>query len=82
MEKEYYNTFNLGGQILHYISKESNPGLGTENPSNTSFGMETKNRSIKVIQKKGVKSHYDAEEENLENIPFLIKSIKGNNNII
>ena len=53
MEKEYYNTFNLGCQILHYISKESNAGLGTENPPITSFGMATKNRSIKVIQKKG-----------------------------
>ena len=82
MEKEYYNTFNLGVQSIHFIINENNPGIGPENPPITSFGMETKIRSIKIVQKMGVKSDYDAEKENLENISFLFKSIKGNNNII
>ena len=82
MEKKSYNTFNLGGQSLHFINKENNPGIGTENTPITSFGMATKNRSIKVVQKIGVNNYYDADEENLENIPLLIKGIKRNNNII
>ena len=80
MEKEYYNTFNLGSQSLHYISNESNSRL-TENPPNISFAMATKNRSITVIQKKRGNSDYDADEENSENFPPFIKSIKGNINI-
>ena len=82
MEKEYYNIFNLEDQSLHFINKKNNPRILTENPPFTSFGMSTKSRSIKVFQKIGVKSNYDADEKNFENIPFFIKSIKGNNNII
>ena len=32
MEKEYYNTFNLGRQSLHFISNENNPGIGMKIP--------------------------------------------------
>ena len=82
MSEEYCNTFNIKGQSLNFISKKNNQGKNSENPSIESFAFSKENRSIKVVQKIGDKSYYEDDEENIENIPFYIKNIKGNKIII
>ena len=82
MSEEYCNTFNIKVQSLNFISKKNNQGKNSENPSIESFAFSKENRSIKVVQKIGDKSYYEDDEENIENIPFYIKNIKGNKIII
>ena len=82
MSEEYCSAFNIKGQSLNFISKKSNQGKNSENPSIKSFAFSKENRSIKVVQKIVDKSYYGDDEENIENIPFYIKNIKGNKIII
>ena len=82
MSEKYCNTFNIKGQSLNFISKKNNQGKNSENPSIESLAFSKENRSIKVVQKIGDKSYYEDDEENIENIPFYIKNIKGNKIII